>query len=155
MPENSTTKVDFSQLPQVIGVVGSRDYPRLDWVDKAIERMNLDTIIVSGGARGVDLQAKQSAKKHKLRYKEFAVESWEWNLLGKRVAYVRNINLVTYVIGFGGHILLFAIEQPNGKLTPGSQQDKEICQELNANHTIINHRGDVIWTTSAHSVSKQ
>lgn len=154
MADASTTKIDFTQLPTVVAVVGSRDYPRLDWVDRAIGRMNLDTVIVSGGARGVDLQAKQSAKKYKLRYKEFAVDSWEWNVLGKRVAYVRNINIISYVVGFGGHILIFAIEQEHGKLTPGSQQDKEICQAMEANYTIINHKGDVIWTTSAHSVSK-
>lgn len=45
-----------------LGVVGSRDYPDLLAVAAYIHALPLDTVIVSGGARGVDKTAADTAR---------------------------------------------------------------------------------------------
>ena len=46
-----------------IAIVGSRDYQHLDRVRIYVESLSPDTIIVSGGARGVDKTAEITAKR--------------------------------------------------------------------------------------------
>jgi len=54
-----------------IGIVGSRTYPYLEIVKKYINTLPQDTTIISGGAIGVDTEAKNSAKANNLEYIEF------------------------------------------------------------------------------------
>jgi predicted Rossmann fold nucleotide-binding protein DprA/Smf involved in DNA uptake len=49
-----------------VGIVGSRDYPDLDRVRDYVNELPGDTVVVSGGARGVDLAAEQAAKERGL-----------------------------------------------------------------------------------------
>lgn len=44
-----------------IAIVGSRDFPRLDAVEAYVYGLPADTIIISGGARGVDSTAVDAA----------------------------------------------------------------------------------------------
>lgn len=44
-----------------IAIVGSRDYPRLDLVREAVKNFPVHTVLVSGGARGVDKMAEEAA----------------------------------------------------------------------------------------------
>lgn len=44
-----------------VGIVGSRDFARLDLVTAYVNTLPPDTIVVSGGARGVDSVAEQAA----------------------------------------------------------------------------------------------
>ena len=46
-----------------IAIVGSRDYQHLDRVRTFVESLPPDTVIVSGGARGVDREAEVTAKR--------------------------------------------------------------------------------------------
>lgn len=50
-----------------VAIVGSRDYPNLDAVKEYIDSLPLDTIIVSGGARGVDRTAENRAKERGMK----------------------------------------------------------------------------------------
>lgn len=46
------------------GFAGSRDYPHLELVEEAVERLELSDIVVSGGARGVDRTAEEAAHRY-------------------------------------------------------------------------------------------
>jgi hypothetical protein len=45
-----------------LGIVGSRDFPRLDLVVEYVNGLPVGTIVVSGGAPGVDLTAEVTAE---------------------------------------------------------------------------------------------
>ena len=55
-------KIDFQRLPLTVGMVGSRDFPRLSWVTQFVNNLQPGTLVVSGGARGVDKQAEIVAR---------------------------------------------------------------------------------------------
>lgn len=76
-----------------IAVVGSRDYKDLEQVHLVISILPKDTIIVSGGARGVDTMAKMSANSCDLIYKEFAAD---WKSFGKKAGFLRNKRIVEF-----------------------------------------------------------
>lgn len=130
--------INFDQLPKVIAIVGSRFFTRLDWVDTFVNRLPKGTIVVSGGAQGVDTQAKETAKKRGLRYKPFHIEGWEWEMLGKAVAAIRNEAIVRFVKRFRGRVFIFAMTV-NGELEEksGSLMVKELCEQLHVPFTIF------------------
>lgn len=45
-----------------VGFVGSREFPNLEAVDAAVEQLDADDVVISGGARGVDRRAEKKAK---------------------------------------------------------------------------------------------
>ncbi len=53
-----------------IAVIGSRDFKRLDIVREYVLGLPADTVIISGGAMGVDRTAVQTAKSRGLRFIE-------------------------------------------------------------------------------------
>lgn len=59
-----------------IAVVGSRGFTNLKKVDEYIKSLPKDTIIVSGGAPGVDRTAERAARREGLRVEIFTAE-WE------------------------------------------------------------------------------
>lgn len=62
--------IDFTKIPETVGIVGSRsfaDHPKGDMVlykmvKRFMKQLNPKTIIVSGGARGIDSYAEDVAK---------------------------------------------------------------------------------------------
>jgi hypothetical protein len=74
-----------------LAIVGSRNYPRLSLIDKLISQLPDDVEIVSGGARGVDRRAAYSAQKRGLKVTELEAD---WENLGKRAGYLRNVEIV-------------------------------------------------------------
>ena len=54
-----------------VGVIGSRDYPELGDVVNAISALEPGTVIVSGGARGVDRTAEVAAQERGLHVVSF------------------------------------------------------------------------------------
>ena len=132
--------MDFDSLPRVIAIVGSRrGFTRPEWVDLFVSKLPEKKIIVSGGAIGIDTLAKDAAKKHGHYYKPFHVEGFEWKLLGKRVGHFRNSQLIDYVKKYNGVVIIFATET-DGKLSPGSKNVKEYCEEIGVPYTIYTSR---------------
>jgi len=78
------------------GVVGSRlfnDYSYLKNILSYYLKLNLIDCVVSGGAKGADLLAKQFAKENNIPYKEFLPK---WNIYGKSAGYKRNVQIVKH-----------------------------------------------------------
>ena len=133
---------DFEALPQVVAIVGSREFTRLPWVQAFVERLKPNTIVVSGGARGVDTTAeistlKRKREKNDICFKPFPVEDFEWELLGKGVGHLRNELLVRWVKFFNGTVIIFAVLDSQGKLQGGSKNVKEWCEKLSVDNVVF------------------
>ncbi len=74
-----------------VAVVGSRDWLELDKVTKFVKSLPDNTIIVSGGARGVDRVAEEAAVKHGLKVRVFEAN---WDKHGKSAGMRRNETIV-------------------------------------------------------------
>lgn len=70
-----------------VGIVGSRSYPRLDLVAEFVNSLPPDSVIISGGARGVDCAAVQAAKVRGLAFK---IHYPDWEGQGKKAGFLRN-----------------------------------------------------------------
>jgi predicted Rossmann fold nucleotide-binding protein DprA/Smf involved in DNA uptake len=73
-----------------IGIVGSRDFPCLDLVVAYVESLPSDTVVVSGGARGVDGAAANAARDVGLVVVEYLPD---WSK-GKQAGLERNTLIV-------------------------------------------------------------
>ena len=74
-----------------IAVVGSREWKNTQRVWDFINGLDAETIIVSGGARGVDAEAVNAAKTKGLGVIEFLAD---WRTFGKSAGYQRNYDIV-------------------------------------------------------------
>jgi hypothetical protein len=77
-----------------IGVVGSRDWRNMALVRTYIDALPQDTMIVSGGARGVDSAAAGWARERGLKV---SVIPADWNTYGKAAGIIRNGEIVASV----------------------------------------------------------
>jgi hypothetical protein len=57
-----------------IAIVGSRDYPHLEHVTAYVNRLPMNAVIVSGGAKGVDSAAENAAKARRMKVVSFPVD---------------------------------------------------------------------------------
>jgi hypothetical protein len=74
-----------------IAIVGSRDYPHPQHVTDYVNTLPLDTIIVSGGARGVDTWAEQAARRRGMTVIVFKAD---WKTFGKVAGFMRNREII-------------------------------------------------------------
>ena len=74
-----------------IAVVGSRDFKRLDAVRQFIWEQERTTVIVSGGAAGVDQVALSEARRLGMPYEMYTPD---WLRHGKRAGAIRNREIV-------------------------------------------------------------
>lgn len=74
-----------------IAIVGSRDYRNLRAVIEYVHQLPPDTVVISGGARGVDTTAVEAAKACGLKVEEYPAL---WNRYGKSAGFKRNYNIV-------------------------------------------------------------
>jgi hypothetical protein len=74
-----------------IAIVGSRDWPNAKAVIDYVNALPSDTVIVSGGARGVDTFAEIAAKRRGLAFVCFPAN---WAKHGKFAGYHRNKAIV-------------------------------------------------------------
>ena len=74
-----------------VAIVGSRNYSDPERVRAYVRKLPPNTVVVSGGARGVDTWAVEEAKLHLF---ETVVFPADWNKWGKSAGYVRNITIV-------------------------------------------------------------
>ncbi len=70
-----------------IAVVGSRGYRKLENVRKLVRSFPKDTVLISGGARGVDRTAEDEARKLGLKV---IVHVALWHKYGKAAGPIRN-----------------------------------------------------------------
>jgi predicted Rossmann fold nucleotide-binding protein DprA/Smf involved in DNA uptake len=87
------TRVRPGGLERVkVGIVGSREFPKMAWVHRYVrERMEDGDVLVSGGARGVDQQAEYAARERGL---ECLIFPADWEGEGKRAGMMRNAEIV-------------------------------------------------------------
>lgn len=76
---------------QRIAIVGSRDFPSADVVGAFVRSLPPGTVVVSGGARGVDHWAEEAARRCGLRTKVFHAD---WDTHGRRAGPIRNAEIV-------------------------------------------------------------
>jgi hypothetical protein len=74
-----------------IAIVGSRTWQRPNKVRDFVDLLPRDTIVVSGGARGVDQIAEQRAKQRGLKVESFPAD---WKSHGKAAGFMRNSDIV-------------------------------------------------------------
>jgi hypothetical protein len=78
-------------LSQRIAIVGSRGYLRGDLVERCVAALPAGSIVVSGGARGVDSFAEEAARRRGLEVRVFRAD---WDRLGAKAGPIRNSELV-------------------------------------------------------------
>jgi hypothetical protein len=74
-----------------IAVVGSRDYADLEVVRQFIREQERSTVIISGGAKGVDTEAVNEARRLRMNYEVYLAD---WQRHGKSAGPIRNRTLV-------------------------------------------------------------
>lgn len=74
-----------------VAIVGSRDYPDLGDVVAYVRALPGDTVIISGGARGVDRVAEHAAFQRGMTTRIYPAE---WERYGKQAGYRRNQQIV-------------------------------------------------------------
>lgn len=74
-----------------VAIVGSREYGQIYKVQEYVCSLPPDTVIVSGGARGVDHMAEFAAL---ATGKAVQIFKPDWNKHGKKAGYLRNIDIV-------------------------------------------------------------
>jgi hypothetical protein len=77
-----------------VGIVGSRDYPDLNQVEKFVATLNPFDEVVTGGARGVDTAAEDAARKY--LQVEPTIFLPDWNSYGKGAGFIRNSKIVEH-----------------------------------------------------------
>lgn len=74
-------------MSERVAIVGSRDFPELGRVLAYVRTLDRGTIVVSGGARGVDMTAEFEAKRCGLNV---CIYYPRWDLHGKGAGFARN-----------------------------------------------------------------
>jgi len=74
-----------------IAIVGSREYHDPEAVTACVSSFPPDTVIVSGGARGVDTWAEQAAHACGL---QVDIKRPNWDAYGKGAGFIRNVDIV-------------------------------------------------------------
>lgn len=75
----------------IVAIVGSRDWTHREVIRRYINNMPSDTVIVTGGARGVDQIAEELAEEAGLTVIVFEPD---WDRFGKRAGLIRNSQIV-------------------------------------------------------------
>lgn len=83
-------------MPRVVAIVGSRDWPvdQKSTIDDFVKSLPGGSTVVTGGAKGVDTWAEEAADKYQLKKLVIPVTAEEWNTLGRRAGYLRNVKIV-------------------------------------------------------------
>ena len=72
-------------------ICGSRDWLWPETIQEFVETLNLDDVVITGGARGADAHAEHFARERGI---EVIVEKAEWAKFGKSAGPIRNRRMV-------------------------------------------------------------
>jgi hypothetical protein len=79
-------------------VSGDRNWKKFEEVFKILDDLNKElggiTLIIEGGARGVDTIAREWAKQRKVKFRTFAVTPAEWTAIGPGAGPKRNQRMI-------------------------------------------------------------
>lgn len=113
-------KINYEELPKVIAIIGSRSFTK-NWLgkQKVYNHINLfvsktkpDTVIVSGGARGVDSWAAKIAKAQKREIIEYLPDTTKPSPFR---FFARNGEIIKHVKDSNGAVMAFIdVDQCNG-----------------------------------------
>jgi|SRR6478735_2400621 len=135
-------QLDWENLPKTIGIVGSREFENMQFVQEAVydlvSFLESDTTIVSGGAAGIDSWAYDAARFFldvppiELKPDNEIVKEWLDKGLNNRAAYAkaafaRNKQIVERVRKDDG--IVFAFKNINSK-TKGTDNTCDWCDKL-------------------------
>lgn len=74
-----------------VAIIGSREFPQLERVDSYVDTLHAEDVVVSGGARGVDLRAEQRARSRGLKVHIIRAD---WARHGRKAGFMRNPDIV-------------------------------------------------------------
>ncbi len=77
-----------------IAIVGSRNYPNKQLVMDFINKLPQDTILISGGAKGVDSWAEDEFKKRGMRTEIYHADWYPFGILDRGAGFRRNYIIV-------------------------------------------------------------
>lgn len=118
------------QKPRRVAIVGSRDYPDLDAVRVYVAALPAGTVVVSGGAIGVDTVAEQAARARGL---EVIVHKPDWNRYGKSAGFRRN----TLIVADADEVVAFQYNRSRG-----TQNSIDTARKMNKPVTVIDEVGE-------------
>lgn len=72
-------------------VCGSREYPLMRLVKERVDQLDVNDIVLVGGARGVDSVAEAAARERLLTVERYPAL---WEKHGKAAGYLRNIDML-------------------------------------------------------------
>jgi hypothetical protein len=76
---------------EYVAVVGSREYPDEERVRVFVRSLPSDSVLISGGARGVDSWAEDEARRHGMIVHVYPAD---WKRYGRRAGFIRNVDIV-------------------------------------------------------------
>ena len=121
----SALKIDFDRLPRTVGIVGSRDFPKPEAVWEFVKRLDPETTIVSGGARGVDKAAENAARVHLAQPPVVYLPDPALPMPARFFA--RNSDIIRHVFRNRGIVFAFILEPAK---TGGTQDSLNKCDKL-------------------------
>ncbi len=80
----------MSRTRPIVLICGSRDWTDTDAIFARINELPEDTLVIEGGARGVDTRARIEARAYGLFVAEVACTDEHWNSLGRSAGHKRN-----------------------------------------------------------------
>lgn len=137
--------IDFRSLPNVVAIVGSREWPpaKKNWIEKCVQKLKPRTLVVSGEApEGVDKWARdftleRESNTKDVWFKGMACTKGEWELFGRSAGIQRNEDIVLFLKKHAGHMLIFALQDDIDAEKGGSFNDIEWCTLHNVPFTLI------------------
>lgn len=119
-----------TRRPVRLCISGSRDFVNLHLVEQVLACLPPDTVIIHGGARGVDMVADRAARKLGLAVEVFPAE---WNKYGRAAGMIRNREMLKRA----DKLIAFW----NGK-SPGTRGAVEIAKELEVDALVIDDKAE-------------
>lgn len=118
-----------------IAIVGSRNYPNKQLVIDFISNLPQDTILISGGAKGVDSWAEDEFKNRGMRTEIYHADWYPLGIFDRSAGFKRNYVIVQNA----DEIVAFLFNDSRG-----TSHSIRVAREQNKPVTIIDENGNLI-----------